>query len=137
MIQVSKKEDYAIILLNELIDAVKSKPLPLSEVAQKHQLSILFLRKIALLLRNAGIIRAIEGKQGGYLLAKKPEDIQLGKVLESLSTKSLFSCCQDTKDGKCSVKTCPHGLSIRRVNNQLLEKIYTLSLKDLKSSHSL
>ncbi|MBI2074337.1 MAG: Rrf2 family transcriptional regulator [Candidatus Levybacteria bacterium] len=128
MIRFSKKEDYAIILINKLVQNYKKRLVPLSEVAREHKLPLLFLRNIASDLRKSGLIVAVEGKSGGYKLSKHPSNIEVGEVITALTKNPLFSCCQNTKDGKCAASTCPHGFSLRRLSNTILEKISGVTL---------
>lgn len=131
MIRFAKSEDYALILVQSLTNAYKKRLVPLSEIAKANHLSLLFLRNIAASLKKTGFITAIEGKNGGYKLTKDPQSIQLGNIIEASSKKTFFSCCQKTKDGKCQAKTCPHGFSLRRLQNQFLEKVYLIKLSEV------
>lgn len=123
MIRFSKREDNAIILVSELVKQFGKRLVSLSEVATKHNISVLFLRNIASDLRAAGLIEAVEGKNGGYKLKKAPNQMQLGEVISAVSKQPIFSCCQNTKDGKCRANTCPHGFSLRRAHNEFLENL--------------
>ena len=135
MIQISKSEDYAVLLVSTIAKHFDIGLVPLSAIAKQHNLSVLFLRNIAQDLKKAGIITAVEGKTGGYRLVHDPKQILLGKILESVSKKPLFSCCQNTPDGKCHASKCSHGLSLRRMHNQFLEKLYDMPLSEaLKQS---
>lgn len=117
--------------MTELLKAKERRVVPLSYVAKTHYIPLLFLRNIANDLRSAGLIKALEGKKGGYTFAKDPKTITFGEVLEVLSCKPIFSCCQNTKDGHCHVNLCPHGFSPRRLANEFLKKIYTKSLAEV------
>lgn len=131
MIRFSKREDYGVVLMADLLKNFEKRLIPLSEIAQKHKIPLLFLRNIAADLRKTGLISAVEGKNGGYKLAKNPSNIQLGKIIQALSKKSIFSCCQETSDGRCKVVSCPHGFSLRRLNNEFLETVSRKSLKEI------
>ena len=132
MITFSKREDFGMILMIELGSSFNKKQIvPLSLVSKKHNVPLFFLRNIASDLRRAGFIRAIEGKNGGYILAKDPSRIQFGKVIEALAKKPLFSCCRNTKNGRCSVDLCPHGFSPRRLANEFFESIYKKSFAEV------
>lgn len=128
MVHFSKKEDYAVILLNKLAAAYKKKLVPLSEIAKEYNISLLFLRNIALDLRRARIINAVEGRDGGYRLIRSPKQVTIGEIIKAISHRQLFSCCQNTPDGKCVVRSCPHGFSLKRLNNKFLEKISGFTL---------
>lgn len=131
MIRFSKREDYGIVLMSKLCQSYGRKLTPLSEIAREYKISILFLRNIARDLRKVGLISAVEGKNGGYKLTKNPKDIQLGEIIQALSKKPIFSCCQETFDGRCKVAPCPHGFSLRRLNNEFLETVSRKSLKEI------
>ena len=81
MIRFLRREDYAIVIVGVLAHAYKKRPVPLSEIAKEYAISSLFLRNLANELRDAGVIKAIEGKDGGYYLTKDPRRIKMGEYL--------------------------------------------------------
>lgn len=130
MVKFSKREDYGIILMAKLYQNYGKKLTPLSEVAREYKISTLFLRQLADSLRKAGIISAVEGRNGGYELKKSPKAINVGQIIAALSGRSILECCQLNKRGKClKEKFCQPGFAWRKLNNQFLEKIYHLSLE--------
>lgn len=134
MIHLSKKEDYSIILVNELAKQYKQRLVPLSEIATHYSISLLFLRNLANELKHAGIIGAVEGKHGGYFLAKNPKELKIGEVLAVCSQKRMIACCPTPdfkEDGICDkVSVCTTGEVWRKLHKDFLEKIYTLSIKE-------
>ena len=80
-------EDIAVIFLCELALTNDLKPVSLTEVAGKHQLSVLFLKKIARQLKTAGFIVSKEGVGGGYTLAVNPSSVTLWDVYAALGHK--------------------------------------------------
>lgn len=134
MVKFSKREDYGIILMAKLCQNYGKKLTPLSKVAQEYKISTLFLRQLADSLRKAGIIGAVEGRNGGYELKKPPKKINVGEVIAALSKKSIFECCQLGKREKCLRESfCQPGFAWRKLNNQFLEKIYQLNLEEFFS----
>lgn len=133
MIRFSKREDYAIILVNELARQYKKRLVPLSEIARDYSISVLFLRNLAHDLKNAGIIKAVEGKTGGYYLLKDPQKLKMGNVLSIFSKNQLLECCNTTNDIGHS-RICPKqdhcitGNVWRRLNKEFIDKVYNLSL---------
>ena len=117
--------------MTELLKEFGVRIVPLSQVSKAHHIPLFFLRNIAADLRRAGFIKAIEGKNGGYSLAKDPSSIQFGKVIEVLAKKPLFSCCRNTKDGRCRVDLCKHGFSPRRLANEFFKSIYNKNLAEI------
>lgn len=131
MIRFSKRGDYAVIIINELVKHFGKQLIPLSHIAKTHKLSPFFLRNVATDLRRAGLIDAIEGKNGGYKLNRPPKFIYAGEIIHAVSKHPIYSCCQKTKDGKCIAKSCPHGFSLRRLNNEFIEQVSGMTLDKL------
>lgn len=135
MIRFSRREDYAVILVNKLAKEHQKRVVPLSEISKEYNISVLFLRNLANELRVAGIIKAIEGKNGGYYLDKNPEQLKMGEILTVFSKESIFECCPPNTKGKqkrhCPKESyCEAGNIWRQLNKEFLEKIYNLSLKE-------
>lgn len=140
MIHFSKKEDYAIILINKLAQNYNKRLVPLSEVANEYKISVLFLRNLAGQLRKKQIINAVEGKNGGYSLAKDPSRLTIGEILSVFSKKPMLDCCPldslpadrhgiKVKKIKCAKEDiCKPGFIWRKLNQQFIEKIYNLNL---------
>lgn len=130
MLRFSKKEDYAVILINKLAKEYEKRLVPLSEVAREYKISLLFLRNLALELRSAGIIKATEGKKGGYFLQRDPKQLKIGEVLSLFSKKPMLECCLAGKGKSTCPKEefCDPGFVWRRMNREFLDKIYNLTI---------
>ena len=72
----------------------KKDPVRLCDIAKKEDLSPKTLETIAAALSKAGILHAKKGKQGGYLLARRPEQISLAEVFLAIEP-SYFSFAQE------------------------------------------
>lgn len=135
MIRFLRREDYAIVIVGVLAHAYKKRLVPLSEIAKEYDISLLFLRNLASDLRDAGVIKAVEGKKGGYYLTKDPKKIKMGEVLRIFSRGQNFICCPASKKGGSS-RLCPKGKSCfagnmwRQLNKEFIHKVYKLSLKE-------
>jgi Rrf2 family protein len=131
MIKFSRREDYAIILVNKLAKEYNKRLVPLSEIAGEYEISLFFLRNLANTLRSASIIQAVEGKTGGYSLTKAPEKIKMGEILQIFSKEEEMTCCSNTEEHKriCpQKKNCIAGNTWRQLNKEFIDKVYNLSL---------
>jgi Rrf2 family protein len=68
-------------------------PIPLAEIAKRQDLSEKYLEQLIILLRGAGLIRSVRGSRGGYMLARKPEDIGVGEMIEVLEGRLAMADC--------------------------------------------
>lgn len=134
MIRFTKSEDYAIALVDALSKSYGVSHLPLSKIANDYHLSLLFLRNIANQLKHAGVITAVEGKSGGYTLAKHPNEMSMHEILGLFINDSAFACCDlHKKSGICQRATsCRPLLILRRMNQEFVQKISKLSVTEFQ-----
>lgn len=102
--KITKNTNYGLIFLKELASNFsQKKPIATSEVAKHYQIPEAYLRKIASQLRKKKIIKAKEGREGGYLLSQPPDTISLYDVLDILESELLVSPCQfcHLRQGEC------------------------------------
>ncbi len=69
----------------------------LEDLAQREAVSANFLVQILNDLRRAGLIESRRGKAGGYLLARRADQISLRQVVEAVDPSLLQ--CSVTRDG--------------------------------------
>lgn len=143
MIRFSRREDYAVILVTKLAQYYRKRVVSISEIAKEYKISPLFLRNIAKDLRAHSIIKAVEGKNGGYTLQKNPGVLTMGEVLKAFSTEPLLQCCSSfgddsgkavmihKKEEKCPKEGfCRAGYIWRKLNKDFLIKISKLSINE-------
>ena len=121
MIKISKQVDYAFQLIAELAKLEKNASLSLKKFSLQSSISFLFLQKIAKLLREAGIIKSVKGKNGGYMLARPVETLNVKKIIEAVEGSynavdcaGSAKCCEKNK--KCSMKSGFQIIS-KQINN--------------------
>lgn len=87
----SKESDYAIQLLSML--AQSKTPVSLRLFAERSRISFLFLQRIARKLREAGLIEATQGRDGGYQLARSAGEITLKEITDAIEGKTATVAC--------------------------------------------
>jgi len=84
-VKVSAKSDYAVRALLELAQAGGGDgPVKGERLAQGQDIPLKFLENILIDLRHAGIVRSQRGAEGGYWLARKPDEIYVGEVIRAV-----------------------------------------------------
>jgi Rrf2 family iron-sulfur cluster assembly transcriptional regulator len=126
------KSSYALRALFELAvlteDEGKEK-VPISELSERQNIPKDFLEKIFIELRDAGIVKSVRGKFGGYALAKNPEDLPLSEVVQVLDKPlQSFDCIV----GECSLEIeCAVEFVWKRVNNSIMMELSKMTLQDI------
>ncbi len=96
--------DYAIRIVNCLAEA--DGRLDAKTIASKTGVTPKFTLKILHGLVSCGVVQSFKGANGGYTLARQPQDITLLEVVELVCGPLEISKCQRGSDG-C---THPDGL---------------------------
>ncbi len=89
----SASVEYGLHCLLYLADASSTAKVSSLDLAEIQGISPSYVAKLFTQLKNAGLVTALEGAQGGYRLARRAEDITVLSVIEALEgAKPLFQC---------------------------------------------
>jgi len=83
-VRVSAKVDYAVRAAIELALAEPGRPVKGERVAQAQEIPLKFLENILAELRHAGLVRSQRGVEGGYWLARPPDEISVADVIRAV-----------------------------------------------------
>ncbi len=100
--------------------------LRIQTISQRQNIPKRFLEQILNDLRSAGFVQSKRGIAGGYRLAKKPEEINLAKVIRHVEgALAPVGCVSENFYEKCS---CPDEArcAIRSVMKEVRDAIVTL-----------
>ncbi len=93
----TKSTAYALQALVEL--SKFEKPIDVNKISELTDLPKPFLAKLLQNLSKHGFVKSFKGIHGGFVLAKKPEEIKIVDVFKSLEDKdSLVFYCSSNKD---------------------------------------
>lgn len=91
--KISAKTEYACAAMMELAARYASGELvQIRRIADQHGIPSRFLVQILLQLKGAGLVSSTRGAAGGYQLARSPQDISLGEVVEVIEGPQDRAC---------------------------------------------
>jgi Rrf2 family protein len=82
-VKVTAKAEYAVRAMLELATTEESL-LKGERIASSQGIPLKFLENILVDLRHADLVHAQRGAEGGYRLAREPEEITLGQVIRAV-----------------------------------------------------
>ena len=127
MLKLSKKTDYAIILLCHLGDV--ESPVSAQEIAGNYQLPQPMVANILKQLGAAGLIESVRGQHGGYKLAKPADAITLSDIISATDNPFKLVECAHGEE-LCKVQFCPTSrplVALHRSIHSFMEEM-TLSM---------
>lgn len=90
MLTISNKSRYGIAALLALAEFYNSGLLQIKDIASRCDIPHQFLEQIFNRLVKAGILKSTRGKNGGYQLAKPPEQITVLHIVNALEGNIAF-----------------------------------------------
>ena len=102
-------------------------PASVKAIATRQTLPAPYLEKLLIDLRRAGLVRSLRGSQGGYQLARTPDQISLGAILEAVGE----TIEPWTADPDAPAEDWVTANLWGRLYQKLQEALYGISLEDL------
>ena len=99
--------------------AVKGTTCSSREISEEMSVPRDYLIQLALRLRNAGLIKARPGKNGGYVLAKDPSEITIANILDAFDN-DLKHVRQPMKKGR---KVSDSAAAVRTMHGMLADSL--------------
>lgn len=91
MFNVTTTLSYGLRLLLNLAHSSKA-PKQLKRIASEEDITLPYLRKLTIPLERAGIVKSLRGPGGGFILNRKPQEIDLWEVINILSHNKVIDC---------------------------------------------
>ena len=128
--KISTKGRYALRLMMDVASHDDAGYVSLKDVAARQNISMKYLEQIAGLLAKAGLLRSGRGAQGGYRLAKEPENYTVGSILRLTEGNLAPVACLETEENRCQrCGECPtldFWTGLYAVVNEYIDR-YTLA----------
>ena len=109
---ISTKGRYAIRVLLDLAEQGGDRFIPLKDIAERQGISKKYLEIIVKELVSAGLLTGASGKGGGYVLSRRPEDYNIGEVLELMEGTLSPVICLAKEGFECPRKDCCETLPL-------------------------
>lgn len=101
--RLTTKSRYGTRLILDIAVNGKKKPVPLSDVSNRQNISLKYLEQLTTKLKKAGIINSHRGPFGGHMLAKSPSEISIGNIVRTLEESTAITDCAEQEKQVCGV----------------------------------
>ena len=132
LFEIPQTVHYGLLFLTLLAEKRDGEVLSLAEASEKlGVVSIEYLEQIVMPLRQQGLIISQRGRNGGYSLTKKPEEITLGQVIEMLDGPVAIAACQKVGVTCPLSGYCQSQVLWDRMRERIWETLCDMTLADL------
>lgn len=136
---ISTKGRYGLRSMADLVINAQKEPVPLRAIAERQGISESYLEQVFALLRKAGLVKAIRGSYGGYVLTRPAQEITVGEVLEALEGPlTLANCANVGTTIECDkMDTCLTMSFWKELSAKMDEVLSATTLQDLVNKESI
>ncbi len=127
--RISRSLDYAI---RALVYLGIYQTGDLHHIAQSIRVSQPYLAKVMHRLVRKGLVRSTVGREGGYVLRKRPQDITVREVFEAVEGEfHLFDCYFGTEECYFISQNCTQLRFWNQLQQVILKALESTTLADL------
>ena len=117
--KLTSKGRYAVMAMADLATYSKNKPVSLSEISLRQNISLAYLEQLFIHLKENKLVKSIRGVKGGYALEKPASEIRLSNIFHAVNEEvKTLNCKKESKKG-CNNK------SIKCITHNLWDKLDT------------
>ncbi len=135
--QLSTRARYAVRALVELAISYGEGPVKLKDIASKQNISLKYLEQVMFPLRTKGYVKTHKGSKGGYVLARKPEDINLFEIIQCVEGSLATAECVDIPEICDRVEVCVTRNVWVGLKDAIYNELSNINLAQLAEKQSL
>jgi len=127
---ITRNTDYAIRALCYMVKSNKDV-VSVRELVEGLKMPGPFLRKVLQELNKKGILKSYKGKNGGFVLADRPEKIYMGKLIEIFQGPIKLQEHTFKKEICPEIKSCVLKKKIDEMEKYTISRLNSLSIASL------
>lgn len=130
--RISSKGRYALVsMLNMAQNADSGKYITVISISEKYDISKIYLEQVFSLLKRSGLVTSVKGAQGGYQLAKNPQQITIYDILNATEA-TLFEETECTVGEKAKqIESALQSMVFHPLDNVVIASLMGKTLADL------
>ena len=127
--KLTTRSHYSVKALLDLSLRPKGGLASINTIASRQDLPAPYLEKLLIEMRRAGLVISVRGPNGGYQLARDPQEISLGQILEAVgeTIDPLPHYSPDEAQAEDWVTFCLW----KQLHDRLKTVLYSITLADL------
>ncbi len=136
--KLSTKGRYGLKAMFDLALNYGDKPISLTTIAERQNVSVNYLEQLIAPLRKAGYVKSVRGAQGGYLLNVDPNEITVKDILTVLEGPLAPTDCVkiDSDDSCTNADYCVTRLIYAKLRDSIDSVVTSITLQDMVKDHA-
>jgi len=129
--KLSTRSRYGVRLMLDLALHEAEGPVRLGSVAQRQGIGIKYLEQIIISLKKADYVTSVRGPKGGHMLARPPEDITVGEIVELLEGGVKLVRCTEYPEECVRSAHCVTRILWMEATEAIRERLHAITFREL------
>ncbi len=128
--RLTTKGRYAVTAMLDLAYHSEKKPVTLTDIAKRQNISLSYLEQLFARLRRAGMVEGVRGPGGGYQLNRDVSQINIAEIITAVDETIDSTRCGGKANCQTAQPCLTHDLWMG-LSEQIRAYLSTISLQDL------
>lgn len=131
--RLSTRSLYGVRAIFDIAYNYGGQPVQVKDISKRQRISPRYLEQIFQRLKRADVLKSKRGPQGGYYLAKKPNEITVGDILRATEgSLQLVFCTTVKKIKKCDLmERCVTRSIWEEMGQRMTKYLDSVTIQDL------
>jgi len=99
--RLTAKSEYGLLAMIDLASSAAGSPVSAREISERQAIPGKFLEQLLATLRKAGLVSAVRGAKGGFVLERSAAEITVLDVVQALEGPLTASVCEGDRGAVC------------------------------------
>lgn len=129
--KLSTRGRYGIHAMYDLALNAEKGPQSIKAIAERGDMPDAYLEQLIAVLKREGLVTSTRGAQGGYMLARRANEITVGDVLRALEGGLSLVDCLDGEESCGKSCACPSRIVWMKLRDGMNAIVDGITLQDM------
>jgi Rrf2 family iron-sulfur cluster assembly transcriptional regulator len=129
-VRLTTKGRYAVTAMLDLAYHSEKKPVTLTDIAKRQEISLSYLEQLFARLRRSGMVEGVRGPGGGYQLSRKADQISIAEIIAAVDETIDSTRCGGKANCQSAQPCLTHDLWMG-LSDQIRHYLDSITLQDV------
>ena len=129
--KLSTRSRYGTRLILDMAQHYQEGPIQIGLIARRQKIPVKYLEQIIIPLKKANYVTSVRGYKGGHMLAKAPEEITVGEIVNLLEGGLKLTICTNSPDVCERSSTCLTRFIWKEATEAIQDRLNSITFSDL------